>query len=304
MDRPDVKSTDMKWDESANHFAHALQYVYREKKTDLATKNQIAPRKIEMFLNEVSADPGNFRNAVLFFFSKTYELLIDSCKDIAEGLCYSTLLKLEGFFAQDDGFREKIAKTTVLDEYWISVFRVISHLKIWKVWSPVDILMHISEPETSKRKDMINELVRKMVAEKDTFQSGVYWISLFDIKEVKKEMFEKLCLRAHVFNLLNVFDHFFKTGNDKLRYIRLLDSILFKFKRARPMTDPETEFLNSIGRDKLVSTISRQVKKLGFDAEVLNLYCFRVRVMNDIRHKFFNERPEGLEEFVIVSNYT
>ena len=100
-----------------------------------------------------------------------------------------------------------------------------------------------------------------------------------------------------------MFDYFFKTNDDKLRYIRLLDGILFKVKRARPMTDSEAEFLNSVGKDKLVSTISRQIKKLGFDAEALNLYCFRVRVMNDIRHKFFNERPEGLEEFVVVSNF-
>lgn len=199
MDRPDVENTViMKWDESADHFAHALQYVYKEKKIDLATKNQMAPQKIEKFLEEVSNDSINFRNSVLFFLNKTYELLVDSCKDIAEGLCYSILLKLEGFIAQNDGFKEQIKDSEVLDEYWIDAFQITSHLKIGKVWSSVDILMHISEPETSKRKDQIDELIRKMVAEKDSFQLSVQWISLFDMKDIKREMFEKVSIFLNI----------------------------------------------------------------------------------------------------------
>ncbi|KAE9553017.1 hypothetical protein FO519_003778 [Halicephalobus sp. NKZ332] len=302
MDRPleaPSVAVVMKWNESADHFAHALNYVYKEKKVDLATKNQIAPKKIETFLAEMREDEVNFRNAVLLFFNKTYELLVDSCKDIAEGLCYSILLKLDTLVNEKGDFKRKIKESEAFDEYWMGAFKIISHLKISKIWNSVDVLMHISEPENSQRADHIDRLVRKLIVEKDTFQLGIQWISLFDIGNVKKEMFERLCLRAHVFNLLNVFEYFFKSDDDKLRYIRLLDSILFKCKRAKPMTEPEMEFLNTVGRDKIVSTISRQVKKLGFDVEALNLYCFRVRVMNDIRHKFFNEKPEGLEEFVI-----
>ena len=199
MDRIDVESTiAFKWDESADHFAHALQYIYREKKVDLATRNQLAPQKIDSFFNEASSDSDNFRNAVLYFFNKTHELLVDSCKDIAEGLCYSILLKLDAFIAQDDAFKEKIQNTTVIDEYWVNAFQIISHLKISKIWTSVDTLLHVSEPETPERRNQIDEVVKKVVTEKDSFQLGVQWISLFDMKDVKKEMFEKVSIYTDI----------------------------------------------------------------------------------------------------------
>ena len=191
--------------------------------------------------------------------------------------------------------------------------------------SAIELLLRIKNPEHDKRAWKITAGVRMLLDDEVKFSYGVAWISIFKLTYLKNEQFENVSIisgsiidqpmigiyhlhilcsfqiiyKAHIVNSLNSFDIFLTEEEDKLRYLKTLDDALARALDNRISSNYfEPNFIYTVGKWKLASLIGKQAKKYNINIEKFRAQ--RVRVISEIRYKFFHDSPVDFERYAAV----
>uniref|UniRef100_A0AC34F653 3'-5' exonuclease domain-containing protein n=1 Tax=Panagrolaimus sp. ES5 TaxID=591445 RepID=A0AC34F653_9BILA len=189
----------------------------------------------------------------------------------------------------DEVVSAKVSQSTW--EYaWKRCFEIFSKRKkkVSTFSSSINQLFHIREPETDRRKALINGSVRKLLDNDKTFGNGIRWINCFNLETLKEEQFENILYNSFIFEKGRAFvNQLFSTPEDKLRSLKILDDCFARAVTEKvPKSKTEKAFLKAIAVEQLPGLIQRLSHTYGINIEEHKFYACKTIFIQKLKNAY------------------